>query len=220
MWFTRRKNFSVLSRSSSRFSYERLSASSRPSSPRSSSGSDLLSAAPGLITNPLSEGAAHPPKRRLVLGLWTVTTPNSSDFARHIHSRILQKFPFLVEMFYWAITYFFYRMTAVLSRAWYGGTTGLWDVAQGHGVDLLEAEALLIGTNGVAGTRRWVEWRIQQWFLAGAADDDWRAAWLTVLNRCYALIHIPGTVGYVFFPPSLPLRRVVSWPGDGRYPWA
>jgi hypothetical protein len=30
---------------------------------------------------------------------------------------------------------------------------------------------------------------VQQWFMQGHQDA------LTVLNKCYALIHIPGTVG-------------------------
>jgi hypothetical protein len=106
----------------------------------------------------------------------------------------LKKFPFLVEMFYWIITYFFYRMTAYVSALWYGGSESLWTVAQDHGIALLESEAWFLGTTS-SGTDRWMEWNVQQWFLVGAEAGDVRGTLLTILNRAYALIHIPGTVG-------------------------
>jgi hypothetical protein len=101
----------------------------------------------------------------------------------------LQKFPFLIEMFYWIITYAFYRCTSVLSNAMFS-KTGIWDVAQDHGLAILEFEQF-----------SWLsflwpvhERDVQQWFMNG------HQTFLTVLNRSYALIHIPGTVGYVVAP--------------------
>lgn len=199
----------------------------------------------------------YPPKARTVLGCFTIQTPNSSRFAGHFHSRILQKFPFLIEMFYWVLTFLFYRMTAVGAEAWYGGSSGhdggagssaasisversnilartglpadggppvdpsvrrLWDAAQAHGVWLLETEArywwrwiLFGGHRDATGTERWAEWRLQQWFLAGMQAGDWRGIWLSVLNRSYALIHIPGTVGYVTSSSVLGGKHARTW---------
>jgi len=125
----------------------------------------------------------NPPKRRRCC--WAIIyTPNTSRFANHYHSRVLQKFPFLIEMFYWIITYAFYRCTKVLSQALFS-QMGIWDVAQDHGLSILEFEQF-----------SWLsflwpvkEVSVQQWFMHG------HQTFLTILNRSYALIHIPGTVG-------------------------
>lgn len=189
MIVTRRRDFSI-------FNWSKTSSQrpliSREDSPRTSDDSDY----PNIYSpKPIPELA---PKRRRLFGLWTVLTPNSSRFARHFHSRILQKYPFLIEMFYWIITYFFYRMTAYVSALWYGGSEGLWANAQDHGIALLEWEAWFAGSKST-GTDRWLEWKIQQWFLTGAELGDIRSTLLTILNRSYALIHIPGTVGFIAF---------------------
>lgn len=132
----------------------------------------------------------HSSKRRTCCG-FVISTPNSSRFSDLIHSRILQKFPFLVEMFYWIITYFFYRLTKVFSQIIF--TKSIIEVAQAHGLAILEFEQF-----------SWAsflfpikEHNVQHWFMEGHQGA------LTVLNRVYALIHIPGTVGFVaLFPIS------------------
>ncbi|KLU90277.1 integral membrane protein [Magnaporthiopsis poae ATCC 64411] len=217
MYLTRRRNYSVFRRPGDSYFYERVanSAAASPAllSPRTST--DYWDDDGGLLADgslrPLSpaaelrraarngENVQHPPKTRRVLGVWTVVTPNSSRFAGHWHSRVLQKFPFLIEMFYWIVTFFFYRLTAVLSQVWYGGIKTLWDVAQDHGIALLELEALLLAPRGATGNGRWLEWRVQQWFLAGGDTLDWRGVWMMLLIRSYALIHIPGTVGFIAY---------------------
>ncbi|KAM0324398.1 hypothetical protein ACHAQA_008180 [Verticillium albo-atrum] len=192
MWFTRRKDFSILRRSKT--SYEPLLDDAHAAEIQFDNNDDD-------DVNPIRTNQLHPPKVRRILGCVRVQTPNSSRFAKHPHSRILQKFPFLIEMFYWAITFFFYRMTAVLAQVHYGTVKELWKIAQAHGLTLLEAEASLFGQNtaGREGPWRWVEWRIERWFLLGAQAGDFRGVWLTILNRGYALIHIPGTVGFIAY---------------------
>jgi len=127
----------------------------------------------------------NPPKKRQVCGLM-LYTPNTSRYADYYHSRLLQKFPFLIEMFYWIITYAFYRCTGLTSQAIFS-KTGIWDVAQDHGLAILKIEQ-----------ESWMsflwpirELEVQRWFMNG------HETFLTVLNRSYALIHIPGTVGLV-----------------------
>jgi hypothetical protein len=127
----------------------------------------------------------NPPKKRSCCGA-VIYTPNSSRFAGHLHSRIMQKFPFLMEMFYWIVTYAFYRATKIGSQAIFS-ETGIWEVAQDNALAILEFEQY-----------SWLsflwpvrEIEVQQWFMHG------HQTFLTVLNRSYALIHIPGTVGYV-----------------------
>jgi hypothetical protein len=126
------------------------------------------------------------PKTRSCCGLWTIQTPNTSRFQKHLHSRVLQKFPFLVEMLYWVLNYLFYRMTTVLSNRIFAGQ-GIWNAAQEHALSLLEFEQF-----------SWLsflfpvrELDVQQWFMHGHQD------FLTFLDRFYSLIHIPGSMAFI-----------------------
>jgi hypothetical protein len=127
----------------------------------------------------------HAPKRRRCCGT-ILYTPNTSRFVDHFHSRIMQRFPFLMEMFYWIITYAFYQCTKLFSQAVFS-KTGIWEVAMDHGLAILEFEQF----SGLSFLWPVPERAVQQWFMHG------HQSFLTVLNRSYALIHIPGTVGYV-----------------------
>ena len=181
---TRRRNYRVLDKRKRRFndSYLDQGEADDPSDStdellRRDSSSDDDS----MISTTTSK---YPPKSRRCCGC-TLQTPNTSRFADHIHSRLLQKFPFLIEMFYWIITYLFYRMTKVISQAIFDKS--IIDVAQSHGLSVLEFEQFSI----VSFLFPFKEYDVQQWFMHGHQDA------LTFLNRAYALIHIPGTVGYV-----------------------
>lgn len=88
-------------------------------------------------------------------------------------------------MFYWIITYLFYRMTKVISRRIF--SEEIWDVAQAHGLQILDFEQF----GPLSFLFPLKEHSVQFWFMEGHQTA------LTILNRAYALIHIPGTVGYV-----------------------
>lgn len=83
-------------------------------------------------------------------------------------------------------------MTKVLSQQIFDET--IIDVAQAHGLAVLEYEQF----SWASSLFPWKEHDVQQWFMHGHQTA------LTVLNRAYALIHIPGTVGYVTIPPADP----------------
>ena len=180
MFLTRRRNFQIFGKRREGYHDSYLDSDS------SNSTDDLLwydADNDDDSQDPLS-ASKHLSKRRTCCGL-VISTPNSSRFSDHIHSRILQKFPFLVEMFYWIITYLFYRLTKVFSQILF--TKSIIEVAQAHGLAILEFEQF-----------SWAsflfpikEHSVQHWFMEGHQDA------LTVLNRAYALIHIPGTVGFV-----------------------
>lgn len=76
------------------------------------------------------------PKTRTCCGCCTIHTPNTSRFKNHIHSRVLQRFPFLIEMFYWVLNYLFYRMTRVLANEIFK-STGIWQASQDQGIRVL-----------------------------------------------------------------------------------
>lgn len=187
MFFTRRRNFHIFGKRKEGYHDSYLDPDS------SGSSDDLLWYDPENdddSQDPQSS-SRQLPKRRRCLGI-AVYTPNTSRFSDHTHSRILQKFPFLIEMFYWIITYTFYRMTKVLSQQIFDET--IIDVAQAHGLAVLEYEQF----SWASSLFPWKEHDVQQWFMHGHQTA------LTVLNRAYALIHIPGTVGYVTIPPADP----------------
>jgi hypothetical protein len=176
MFCTRRRGFPILGlRNHTGFYLD------EPYSNRSSE--ELLSLYLLEDDNNLPTTEKYPPKQRRWCR-WTMLAPNTSQFRQNIHSRVLQKFPFLIEMFYWIINYAFYRITSVLSRKIFAGV-GIWNLAEAHGIAVLQVERL-----------SWLsflfpveEISVQKWFMQGHQDV------LTFLNRIYALIHIPGTVG-------------------------
>ncbi|KAF4119373.1 integral membrane protein [Geosmithia morbida] len=193
MYMTRRRNYSVLGRSKG---YRLLGDIEHSPPPLSSDGFELL-----------PRPDAHPPKRRHLCGLVPILMPNSSRFAQNVHSRILQKFPFLVEMFYWSLALGLYRATGAICQLMYGGQRTMWDSATQFGLSLLDVEAYLWGGD-YEGPERWLEWRIQRWLLRGSEAGDWRVWLLTVLNRGYALIHIPGAVGFIsYYYATAPTHR-------------
>lgn len=71
----------------------------------------------GQPASPRSSRSSRPPSLRPLEGRWrqrqiglfhstfTVTTPNTAVYQDRLLSRLLQKFPFLVECWYWALVY-------------------------------------------------------------------------------------------------------------------
>lgn len=179
MFMTRRRNFRIFDKSSSQSGI--LDRSDTQGS------SDHLLSYEDIDGDEYDEvsTAKFPPKIRRTC-CCTVATPNTSRFRNNIHSRLLQRFPFLNEMLYWIINYAFYRMTSIMSQKIFA-KSGIWNVSQNHGIAVLEAEEY--GPLSFLFPIR--ERDVQQWFMHGHQDA------LTVLNKCYALIHIPGTVGFI-----------------------
>ncbi|KAK3678928.1 hypothetical protein LTR78_001381 [Recurvomyces mirabilis] len=71
-------------------------------------------------------------------------TPTSQSLARfqdHIHSRVMQKYPFLIEMFYWALNYVAYALTKEIAAAIYNKKGhAVTKMAQRNGINILELE--------------------------------------------------------------------------------
>ncbi|GAB7353823.1 hypothetical protein MBLNU459_g4195t2 [Dothideomycetes sp. NU459] len=111
----------------------------------------------------------------------------SAQFGRHLHSRILQKFPFLVEMFYWALNYCAYSITKATAAIMFAGHDGVTQLAQDHGVAILhiEHDSILRFLFPIQ------EADFQHFFLNGHTTA------MTFFNRIYSLVHIPGTVAFL-----------------------
>jgi hypothetical protein len=88
----------------------------------------------------------------------------------------LQKFPFLVEAWYWALIYWVYQ----LGRAFSAVTMveGTVNVARRHALQLIHLEQKL---------HIFFELDVQAWFLKHPFLLHWT-------NRTYSFIHIPGTI--------------------------
>lgn len=175
MFFTRRRSVSIIGR-------RKLNNDAWLDTEDLGSSDDLLLHDHSSEDDDYPTSSKYQPKRRSCCGC-VIYTPNSSRFASHVHSRILQKFPFLIEMFYWIITYLFYRLTKVMSQMIF--TRKVIDVAQAHGITVLEFEQYSL----LSFLFPLKEHDVQHWFMEGHQTA------LTFLNRAYALIHIPGTVG-------------------------
>ncbi|KAJ5383135.1 hypothetical protein N7517_001046 [Penicillium concentricum] len=140
----------------------------------------------------LEEGNAHfndanlannmQTKSETVCGI-NIKNRDSSRWAQHIHSKILQKLPFLVEMFYWSMNYLFYSVTKATAQWLSPADIGVVAVARGHAIDVLDFEHK---------TASWIfpinEADFQSFFIQNHPSI------LTMFNRIYSLIHIPGTV--------------------------
>lgn len=108
-----------------------------------------------------------------------VSTPNTLVFRDRFLSRVLQKFPFLVEAWYWALIYWVYQ----LGRAFTALTLveGTINVARRHALQVVHLEQ-----------RLHIFWEAptQQFFLRRQTLLHW-------INRVYSFIHIPGTIFFL-----------------------
>ncbi|KAH7165809.1 PAP2 superfamily-domain-containing protein [Dactylonectria macrodidyma] len=124
-----------------------------------------------------------------------ITSPNTLVFKDRTASRILQKFPFLVEAWYWFQIYWVYQV----GRAFTALTLveGTVNVARRHALQLIHIEQSLF-----------IFWEVdfQKWFLGHPTILHW-------INRLYSFIHIPGTITFLvvlYYITTTRKRRVAA----------
>lgn len=162
---------------------------SRESGPPSPSSEDeLLSPRSRLSTSSSYLSGAHteePGWRRRRIGLlgWQkdIYSPNTAEFSERLLSRLLRAFPFLVEVWYWALIYWVYQ----LGRAFTAVTLvqGTVHTARRHALQLIHLEQYL---------HIFWEPAIQRFFLQYPTTMHW-------INRIYSFIHIPGTILFLIW---------------------
>ncbi|KAK6856458.1 hypothetical protein PG995_006645 [Apiospora arundinis] len=134
----------------------------------------------GYIT---SSAAAEPVWRRREVGIWkfrgSVVSPNTRVFKDSFLSRLLIKFPFLCEVWYWALIYWVYQLGRAVSALTLVESTV--DVARRHGLQVVHLEQQL----GI-----FLEPAIQKMFLPHTTLMPW-------INRLYSFIHIPATIFFL-----------------------
>ena len=128
LYLNRRHNFRIFSSSRGRSPTRSFLSNhnSQGSSPDGSSDSDYLSSDSAVFSS-----YKHLSKKRNCCGM-VVRTPNSSRFADNWHSRVLAKWPFLIEMFYWVLNLAFYAVTKAVAQSLFSTNDGLWQLAQDH----------------------------------------------------------------------------------------
>ncbi|KAG7293973.1 hypothetical protein NEMBOFW57_004034 [Staphylotrichum longicolle] len=94
-------------------------------------------------------------------------------------SRVLQKLPFLVEVWYWALIYWVYQLGRAVTAVALQATTV--ETAREHALQVIQVEQRL----GI-----FIEPTVQQWFLQHPTLMRWT-------NKAYSFIHIPGTILYL-----------------------
>ncbi|KAK5162810.1 uncharacterized protein LTR77_011182 [Saxophila tyrrhenica] len=115
--------------------------------------------------------------------------PSRAPYAIAVFNRILAKFPFLVELFYWILNYAAYRFSKVAAAAFHSRKAGkaVVELAQSHGISILKFEH-----ESPAKAFFFIkEVDVQHFILANHPGV------MTVLNQIYSLIHIPGTVLFI-----------------------
>ncbi|EPE07590.1 integral membrane protein [Ophiostoma piceae UAMH 11346] len=127
----------------------------------------------------------HDPSRQMrTLRFWkwrrNVITPNTEVFKDRLLSRVLRKFPFLVEAWYWALIYWVYQLGRAFSAVFIIDESVV-DVARRHALQLVHIEQRL----GI-----FIELPIQQYFMQHPTLMHW-------INRIYSFIHIPGTITFL-----------------------
>lgn len=174
------------------FNRRRVYRSSRSSSPDSlESGASTPRSTESLLSNghrassPTLLAQQEPKWRKReirVFGLKKeVVSPNTRRFQDYFLSRLLMKFPFLVEAWYWALIYWVYQ----LGRAFTAVTMveDTVDIARRHALQIIHLEQRL---------HIFLELPVQHWFLKHPTLMHWT-------NRIYSFIHIPGTILFLVF---------------------
>ncbi|KAF2635253.1 hypothetical protein P280DRAFT_501999 [Massarina eburnea CBS 473.64] len=193
-WVNRNTRYRLFDRhrshASSSSSYSSASSSS-DSTPRCSS--SLLDG--NRVSSPSLSAEQEPywRKREIRILGWRkeVSSPNTKRFEGSFLSRLLRKFPFLVEVWYWSLIYWVYQLGRALTAITLVESTV--DVARTHALQIIHLEQHL---------HIFFELPIQHWFLKHPLLMHWT-------NRIYSFIHIPGTILflvclYYYTTPPLP----------------
>jgi len=187
-WINRESNINVsISRKPQWSQHEDYSESRADSLDNGESGlqtpidtDSLLHSARSRSTSPSLLAGQEPKWRTREIGLFgfkrNITSPNTRVFQGRLLSRLLQKLPFLVECWYWALVYWIYQ----LGRAFSALTLkeGTVHTARKHALQLIQVEQRL---------HIFWELSIQGFFLKHHFLMIW-------INRLYSFIHIPGTI--------------------------
>nr|KAK5451279.1 hypothetical protein LTR18_001298 [Exophiala xenobiotica] len=108
-----------------------------------------------------------------------IDTPNTGAFQTRLLSKVLLRFPFIVEIIYWALIYGVYQMgRAMLAERLSGSTV---EIARHHALQVIRLEEKL---------HIFWEPAIQRFFLQYPGVMYW-------INRIYSFVHLPATITFL-----------------------
>lgn len=142
-------------------------------------------------------------ERKLQFFGWerTVVTPNTEVHKDRLLSRLLRNYPFLVEVWYWALIYWVYQLGRAFTAVTLQASTV--DTAREHALQVIHVEQWL----GI-----FIEPAIQKWFLGHPVLMRWT-------NKAYSFIHIPGTILFLivlfYTTTTRPKRRLFEQSSPG-----
>ncbi|KAL8782847.1 MAG: hypothetical protein Q9195_009554 [Heterodermia aff. obscurata] len=124
-----------------------------------------------------------------------VTCPNTHLYRGTLLSRILRRFPFLVEAWYWALIYWVYQLGRAFTAVRFDQHTV--DVARHHAFDLIRIEKAL----GIF------------WELQLQARVLKHTMLLSYTNWIYSYIHIPATISFLvwLYYHTITSANSVAW---------
>ncbi|KAL7425247.1 hypothetical protein Q5752_000935 [Cryptotrichosporon argae] len=137
----------------------------------------------------LGAAAAAPRKLEMRFLAWTVTVPDNARFRMHFFSRVLAMLPFLMECWYWVLTYWIYQLARAAQAVTMGHNTRVLSEAHARVIIALE-RALHIDC----------ELALQHFVMRFPLL-------LAFFNKTYAMVHIPATIAFMgysfrFFAPE------------------
>jgi len=136
-----------------------------------------------------SQLPVHPTTMNTFFGV-TVRVPDTAKYGGRLISRFLARFPFLMEVWYWLLTYWVYQIARAMQALTMG--SGTREIAQRHAEIIVALERVLHID---------VELALQHYVIA-------HPALLYFFNKTYAMVHIPATIAffaysYYAFPPTI-----------------
>lgn len=114
------------------------------------------------------------------------TLSRRPPYAIALFNRVLSKFPFPVELFYWILNYAAYQFSEAAAASLHSRRKGsaVVELAQNHGISILNFEH----DSAFKGFFSPTEVEVQHFLMENHQSV------MTVLNQVYSLVHIPGTV--------------------------
>ncbi|EIW71429.1 hypothetical protein TREMEDRAFT_37809 [Tremella mesenterica DSM 1558] len=143
-----------------------------------------------LSPSPTPSVDGKPSTKEMKSLFWTLRVPDNSRFRMNLGSRVLGMFPFLMEVWYWLLTYWTYQIARAMQALTMGPKTT--ELAEKHSKLILHAEKFL----HIA-----VERGLQRWVMK-------HEILLFFFNKTYAMVHIPATIAFMayayrFFPAPI-----------------
>lgn len=111
--------------------------------------------------------------------IWTIKVPSNERFHMRLFSRFLGMFPFLMEVWYWLLTYWIYQIARAVQALTMGADFRA--LAEKHARQIISIEKWLM-IDCELGLQRFVM----------------RHEWLLLFfNKTYAMVHIPATIAFM-----------------------